>query len=151
MNLSARVLGANIVKELTERAASPLLIIGKDVFHRGDLAGVGCFNFMAAARLSRALTDIGVRDVRDVFENVPPTSLVLPQLGSISLSVLGAAFEARGLGGAQPLEAWVLKHRVDAKHPIVTFATLKASERKREALRATRRRSRARRSPARTL
>lgn len=141
MNLSTRVLGTNIVKEITARNAAPLLTVGKDVFYRGDLAGVGCFNFLAALRLSRALADLGVRDVRDVFENVPPTSLVMPQVGSIALSVLGAAFEARKIGGEQPLEAWVLKHRAGSSHPLVTFSTLKAIERKREhAARGSRRR-----------
>jgi hypothetical protein len=134
MKLSSRVLGVRVVGEISARSAAPLLIIGKDIFHRGDLARVECYNFLAAQRLSTVFAALGVKNTRDVFERVPPTALVLPTIGSVSLAVLGAAFEAKGLGGEQPLEAWVLRHRdsIHSKKEIVTFASMKVQERNRE-------------------
>src|SRR4029077_14569041 len=107
-------------------AAAPLLRIGADTFDRKQLAAVACYNFVAAANLSRVLADLKVKDTRDVFHNVPPTALALPHLGAVSLAVLGAAFEHKGLGGDAPLEAWVTKHRpTDQRGEFLTFSTIK--------------------------
>ena len=133
MYLSPRVLGAHAVHTLTTRAAAPVLTIGSDHFRRGDLSGIGCFNFIAAQHLTAAIKAIGgVKHARDLFEHVPPDALVLPGVGAISLSVLGAAFEAKGIGGDAPLESWYTKHRGKEAHEFVTFDTLKAHERSRE-------------------
>jgi len=120
-----------MVGRLEARAAAPLLVIGKDVFHRHDLAQIDCFNFLAAMRLSTAVATLGVTSTKDLFDYVAPAHLVLPQIGAVALAVLGAAFEAKGLGGDQPLEAWVLKHRTTTAEKIVTFQTLKDQECKR--------------------
>jgi len=132
MDLSPRILGTGLAKQLRERASAPLLRIGSDVFDRNALAHVHCFNFIAAAHLDRTLRELGVKSTRDVFERIPPSALALPQIGAISLAVLGAAFEARGIGGAAPLEAWVRRHALAGdsrgKDPLVTFTTIKHRE-----------------------
>jgi hypothetical protein len=134
MHLSTHVLGKTVADQIATRAATPLLTIGKDEFYRRDLALVSCFNFTAAANLSALITDLGVRDTRDLYENVPPTALVLPRLGSVSLACLGAAFEHKGLGGDTPLESWYTRHRPEeARREFVTFSSLKHAEAKREA------------------
>ena len=152
MQLSSRVLGANIVRSLQERSALPVLVIGSDHFQRGDLARIDCFNFLAAANLSRELQALGVKNTRDLFDRVPPASLVLPGVGAIALAVLGAAFEAKGIGGDQPLEAWVIKHREqDATRDFTTFHTLKAKRARLERARSkARRRTRRQAAPGAT-
>ena len=122
MNLSASILGKSVVDALQARQRAPVLQIGKDRFDRAMLARVACFNFTAAANLSKILNaELQVKDTRDVFESIHPDRLALPRLGAVSLAVLGAAFEAKGLGGNAPLEAWFTKHRGG----MITFATLK--------------------------
>jgi len=123
MILSTRVLGAPAVAQLTERASAAVLVIGRDTFTRGDLAAVRCFNYQAAQTLSRVLATFKVKDTADVFHRIPPSALAVPHIGAVALAVLGAAFEARGLGAGAPLERWVTLH--DRDHPIVTFSTLK--------------------------
>ena len=131
MYLSDCVLGTTATKQLADRATKPVLAIGRDRFTRGDLARVGCFNFNAAARLHAALTKLVVRDTRDFFERYAPAALAIPGIGAFSLFVLGAAFEAKGIGGknTSPLEAWVRQHAgKDEPDPVVTFATMKRRE-----------------------
>ena len=126
MDLSTSILGKSVVTYLHERQRAAVLRIGKDTFDRATLAKVACFNFVAAANLSAILNrDLQVTDTRDVFNNVHPDRLVLPRLGAVSLAVLGAAFEAKGLGGSAPLEAWFKKHRDGTT---ITFASLKHRE-----------------------
>jgi hypothetical protein len=125
MDLSPRVLGRDAATKIAARAGAPLLKLGSDVFYRRDLAAVGCFNFMAAATLSRLAADLGVRNTRHLFEHTPPSELAIPHLGAVALAVLGAAFEARGLGGDHPLETWVTRHRAEGAREFVTFDTLK--------------------------
>jgi len=134
MHLSTRVLGASVVNAITARASTPLLVIGSDRFRRADLAAVGCYHWIAAAHLSAAIEAIGgVRSARDLFDRIPPEALVLPGVGAVTLAVLGAVFERKSIGGSTPLEAWITKHRApEAAREFVTFATLKAHERKRE-------------------
>jgi hypothetical protein len=132
MNLSTRVLGASIVKQLTERTAQPILKIGKDAFTRGDLASIECFNFTAAANLSKLLSDLGVSSTKDLYDRVAPLSLAIPHLGAISLAVLGACFERKGLGGRAPLESWAEEHREKTEKDIVSFSTLKHRQADRE-------------------
>ena len=133
MKLSASVLGKTTVDKLAAVASAPLLVIGTDVFYRRDLATIGCFNFTAAANLSALIAASGGKNTRDLYENVAPAALVLPGLGAISLAVLGAAFEAKGLGGDSPLAAWARKH-LPKDADIVTFDTMKKHEAKREAV-----------------
>jgi len=124
MDLSASILGKSVVSYLRERQATAVLRIGRDLFDRAALAGVQCFNFTAAANLSKILnTEMQVKDTRDVFDRVHPDTLALPRLGAVSLAVLGAAFEAKGIGGGQPLLAWFQKHRGPTH--VITFAALK--------------------------
>jgi hypothetical protein len=126
------VLGATVVKQLTERTSQPILRIGKDTFTRGDLASVECFNFVAAQNLSKLLADLGVSSTKDVYDRVSPLSLAIPHLGAISLAVLGACFETKRLGGDAPLESWAEEHRAKDSKGIVSFATLKHREADRE-------------------
>lgn len=128
MDWSDRVLGSTVAKQLRERTTAPLLRIGSDIFDRTSLSHVACFNFVAAANLSTILNrELRVKNTRDLFETIAPAALALPHLGAVSLAVLGAAFEAKGIGGAAPLEAWVTKH--SAKNdPLVTFDTIKHRE-----------------------
>lgn len=126
MHVSPLVLGKYTASQLQTRATAILLTIGRDTFTRVDLARVACFNFTAAANLSAILNrELRVRDTRDVYDNVSPAQLTLPRLGAISLAVLGAAFEAKQIGGEAPLESWVRQHLLpNAK--LVTFDVMKA-------------------------
>jgi hypothetical protein len=149
MDLSARVLGKHVADQLRERTKSVVLRIGKDAFDRHDLAGVDCFNFAAAANLSKILNrELQVKDTADVYHHIAPQALAIPRLGAVSLAVLGAAFEAKSLGGDHPLEAWVLQHTEGDK--LVTFGSLKhrdeaRAEQKRAAAHLSGRRSKAHR------
>jgi hypothetical protein len=125
MDLTAQILGSNTARTLAERAAAPLLQIGRDSFTRRDFANVDCFSFVAAQNLSYWLNKVlKVTDTRDVYENVTPAELAIPHIGAFSLAVLGAAFEVKGLGGNNPLAAWLKRHEIKA----VTFHTLKQRE-----------------------
>src|SRR5262245_19598097 len=132
MDLSARVLGKSTATQLQERVVLPILRIGSDQFTRADLAAVECFNFMAAANLSKILNhELTVKNTKDVFENLNPFALALPRLGVISLAVLGAAFEKKGLGGEHPLETWIRQHHdpeTDGARDLITFDTIKARQ-----------------------
>lgn len=127
MDLSTSVLGQTAATQLKQRINDVVLKIGSDGFTRHDLSRVSCFNFTAARNLSQLLNqELSVRNTRDVYDRVPPLSLALPHLGVISLAVLGAAFEAKRIGGEHPLESWMRHHaeRHD-KHPVVTFDSVK--------------------------
>jgi hypothetical protein len=129
MDLSAAVLGRPAVAYLIERQHSAVLTIGRDVFDRAALAHVECFNFTAAATLSRVLTkEIRAKDTRDVFDNVDPLRFALPRLGPVALAVLGAAFQANKIGSATPLLAWFEKHRGERR--LITFSSIKAHDAK---------------------
>jgi hypothetical protein len=127
MDLSEPILGARIANYIRERATAPLLRIGKDTFDRSVLANVSCFNFLAAGNLSTILADLGVKDTRDLFDRIHPRELALPRLGGVSLAVLGAAFEAKGVGGDAPLLAWYTRHLKGNSESdnIVSFQSLK--------------------------
>src|SRR5262245_55111820 len=107
MDLSGRVLGSHAIDYVKETQTGVVLRIGGDGFTRSVLSRVSCFNFAAAANLSRQLNEhLKVRDTSWVFYHVHPRELALPRLGAVGLAVLGAAFEAKGLGGDKPLLAW---------------------------------------------
>jgi hypothetical protein len=144
MDYSTSVLGSHIANELRQRTTRGLLIIGSDTFSRKDLAGVSCYSFTAAASLSHILETVRISDgnrkitdTRDLYNNVPPEALLLPRLGSISLAVLGAAFEKKGLGGDTPLVNWIKKHHAKDV-PIVTFSTMKHQDAERDGAAAER-------------
>ena len=131
MKLSKAVLGSSAVESLMKRESQAILVLGKDVFTRGDLSGVKCWNFVAAQSLSAILNrELDVKSTRDVFDRIPPTALAIPRIGAIALAVLSAAFEAKGIGGERPLEAWVEKHRKDENDLMVTFVSLKRRDAK---------------------
>lgn len=147
MDFSDSILGSVVAKELSARVSVPILQIGSDRFSRNDLAQVECFNFAAAQNLSAILNkELKVRNLSDVYHKVPPAQLALPRLGAISLAVLGAAFEARGLGGNAPLENWLKRHQTK----IQTFHTIKLHDEKERAdeKRARRLRKRQRKNQA---
>lgn len=146
MNFSPRVLGKHTAALLQARIDTPVLIVGSDFFTRRDLSSLDCFNFVAAANLSRILADFGVINTRDVYERISPLDLAVPRLGAISLAVLGAAFEAKKLGGDRPLETWVTKHRAAGpRREFVTFDTLKDRYQQRHSTKRAAPRSRSRR------
>ena len=146
MNLSARILGRTAVTQLLTSSTTWILQVGTDHFTRAQLAAVGCYNFHAARILSAVLSEYQIKNLTDLYERLPPSALALPHLGVISLAVLGAAFEAKGIGGAAPLESWAERHAGSDTKAMVTFHTLK----KREAAEVARERKarRARRRPA---
>jgi hypothetical protein len=129
MNLSLSVLGSTAVQRLTEAGAEHVLTIGSDRLTRGELSRVGCYNFVAAKNLSKILQAIGAKSLRAVFETIPPQALAVPHMGVVSLAVLGAAFEAKRIGGASPLEAYVRRWAPEGvKRAMVTFDTIKHRE-----------------------
>jgi hypothetical protein len=130
MNLAPTILGSYAVTQLTRQAGEVILEVGADKLGRKELAGVGCYNFMAARNLSAVVKSLQIPNLKFLFEHVPPANLALPHMGVISLAVLGAAFEARKIGGANPLESWVRFHanHGEEKQAMVTFHTLKQRE-----------------------
>lgn len=155
MDFDSEVLGTNTVKALTERLNGTVLAIGRDRLTRDDLATVHCFNFIAARNLSAALTDLGVKSTRDLFDTIAPSALAVPGIGSVAVAVLGAAFQKYGLGGGHPLKTWMTKHQdnPDIKKAVATFVTVKhrANADRREEKRAKKLRKQARRNQAHKL
>jgi hypothetical protein len=143
MDYSDAVLGGYAARKLRERAELAVLTIGSDHFTRHDLAAVECFNFLAAFQLSHALADLGARSTRDVYERLAPVDVVLPRVGVVALAVLGAAFEAHGLGGNAPLESWYKRHLTKGE-TIVGFASLKSAAHARQPQASQRRRKKQR-------
>ena len=135
MNLATAILGSTTVRRLEETHKDAVLVVGSDRLTRQDLAAVECFNFHAARLLTHALAEFKFANLRQLYNEMPPADLALPTLGVISLAVLGAAFEAKGIGGEAPLESYARKHAAskngDAPQ-VVTFDTLKERARKRE-------------------
>jgi hypothetical protein len=95
MNLSTTLLGSSAVRSLQHTASHPVLQVGSDRFTRHDLAGVECFNFVAAGILSHAFDRLKVKNLREVYDHVAPTMLALPRIGVVSLAVLGARLRSR--------------------------------------------------------
>lgn len=122
MYWSSRILGTGLAKELQSRVTIPVLKIGADSFTKGQLSRIDCFSFIAAGNLNRVLSSLSVKNTKDLFERVSPSELALPRLGAVSLAVLGAAFEVKGLGGERPIESWMLRHQ-DGE--LRTFTTVK--------------------------
>lgn len=122
MYLSTSILGKAIVDKLEQRQSAPVLVIGSDRFTRPQLSKIGCFNFTAAARLTHLLTsELKIKNTRELFLSVPPQHLAIPQLGSICLATIGAAFEVKGLG---TLADYIARH-TEKGHTVVTFTTMK--------------------------
>ena len=153
MNFATTILGSTAVHKLQAVQQQPVLIVGKDRLTRHELAAVDCYNFLAAANLTRVLKALEVPSLQDLYERIAPSALALPHLGVFSLAVLGAAFEARKIGGATPLETWARKHAGNADSPMVTFYTLKKREAEglAEEKKAGKQRRRARRAKAHQL
>jgi len=129
MILSTTILGTTAVKQLQATGRSSVLEVGSDRLTRAELAKVGCYNFLAAKNLSAILKGLGIKNLADLYARVPPSAVALPHMGAISLAVLGAAFEVKGIGGDAPLERWVQKHAgQDEAAAMVTFDTIKRRE-----------------------
>lgn len=125
LQLSSSVLGLDTTHKLQERVAAHLLTIGSDHFNRRDFSKVDCFSFLAAQNLSYWLNKVlKVENTRYVYYHVNPAELAIPRVGAMSLYVLGAAFELKGLGGENPLESWMTYHKL----AVVTFHTMKVNE-----------------------
>src|SRR5262245_17555721 len=121
MDLAVKVLGSTAVTKLSAAYVEHVLVVGRDKLTRQDLAAVGCYNFVAARHLTAAAKALAVKDLRDLFETVPPKDLALPHVGVITLAVLGAAFEAKRIGGDSPLTTYVRKHAPK----VTTFTSIK--------------------------
>jgi len=149
MNLAANILGQTAVTKLQEGARSAVLEIGSDKINRRQLAAVDCYNFHAARMLTHILRELKVKNLRQVYDEIPPSALAVPGLGVVSLAVLGAAFEAKNIGGETPLESYVRKHQSNGART-VTFDTLKHREQTeaRKEARERKRRKRQRRDQA---
>jgi hypothetical protein len=127
MNLAASILGSTAVKYLRDTATAHVLRVGSDTLTRGQLAAVQCYNFHAARLLSNVLNELHVPNLRYVYDKMPPLALALPNVGTVSLAVLGAAFEAKKIGGDTPLENYVKKHtsKIAGEANYVTWSTMK--------------------------
>jgi hypothetical protein len=121
LHLSESILGKHIVEKLQARGSAPVLTIGRDTFTRPQLSRIGCFNFAAAARLTHLLTELEVKDTRDLFERFGPAHLAIPGLGAICLATVGAAFEILKIG---TLSDYITRHHPKGD-PMVTFHTMK--------------------------
>lgn len=121
MHLPDHILGKGTVEKLRERVKAPILVIGSDHFTRAHLAGIDCFNFLAAAQLSNIIATLKVENTRDLFNRIPPRALALPGLGVISLATLGAAFEHK-LG--KTLSNYIDYHLAE-NEAVRTFSTIK--------------------------
>lgn len=146
MNLSTTILGSTAVKQLQATSSAWVLEVGSDRLTRAQLAQVGCYNFVAARNLSTVLQEIPAKNLADLYARVAPTDMALPHLGVISLAVLGAAFEAKGIGGDAPLESWVQRHATKPDAAMVSFHTLKRRELAEQAEARKQRRTRRRRA-----
>lgn len=126
MDLPHALLGATAVRRLQETQAAAVLEIGSDRFTREDLARVACFNFQAARLLTTALAALKIPNLRHLYEHVAPAQLALPHLGVVSLAVLGAAFEVKGIGGETPLASYAARHAGPGRP--MSFPTYKLRE-----------------------
>jgi hypothetical protein len=131
MDFSTVVLGTSAVEAMQKRVHAPVLVIGKDVFSRAVFAHVECFHFQAAQTLSAVLKAEypKLTGIKELYDTLTPQQLALPRLGVTALAVLGAAFEAKGVGGNKPLENWVRSH-LEKDAVLVTFSSIKARDEK---------------------
>jgi hypothetical protein len=131
MDFSTVVLGTSAVERMQKRLHAPVLVIGKDVFSRTVFAHVECFHFQAAQTLSAILKAEypKLTGIKDLYDSITPQQLALPRLGVTALAVLGAAFQAKGLGGTTPLESWVRAH-LEKDATLVSFTSIKARDEK---------------------
>jgi hypothetical protein len=130
MNLSTTILGSTAVRQLEASNKAYVLQVGSDKLTRAELAKVGCFNFVAARNVTAVLKELDVKSLADLFTRLPPYAVAVPHMGAISLAVLGAAFEAKKIGGETPLESWVRKHAGERTEvqAMVSFNTMKRRE-----------------------
>jgi hypothetical protein len=102
----------------------PLLIIGKDKWHRLDLSDMGISQLRAVRIVTNLAREYRARSVEDLYDKIGPASLASNNgVGLHSLYVLWRAFEAKGLDPT----SWYWKGRDGA---IVTFTSLKSREHK---------------------
>ena len=123
MLLSAQVYGSTAVRHVQERIDRAVLKVGRDRLTRADLAGVACFSFVAAQNLTALLETVNVDSLAQLYQKISPYDLAIPKLGVISLMVLGAAFEVKGIG---TIESWAEKHRRSDQDHLLSFTAIKA-------------------------
>jgi len=104
MEYSTVAFGTTVVRHLQQRASTAIVTIGSDHYTRTDLAGVTCFNFIAAAHLNSAIKSLDVKSTRDLFRRIEPAALAKPGIGTYAYVVLAAIFEHDGLGS---IEDWL--------------------------------------------
>lgn len=113
----AKFLGQTFISRLNE----PALQIGKDVWTRHQLADeLRVANFKAAALVTRALRELKVKNLEEVFSWDPTSLAVVHNLGETGMYVLLRALEAKGHNP----KAW---YGANSKE-LVTFRTLKLRE-----------------------
>ena len=120
MLLSQVIYGSHAVKVAEDRLTGAVLVIGRDQFTRGELAQIGCYSDRGARNLSELLSTFRVKSVEQLYKQFSPQDLAIPRLGALSLMVLGAAFELKGLG---TIESWAEAHRTNGH--LVSFTTIK--------------------------
>lgn len=125
-----KFLGQTFISRLNE----PALQIGKDVWTRHQLADeLRVANFKAAALVTRAMRELKVKSLEEVFSWDPDSLAVVHNLGETGMYVLLRALEARGHNP----RAWYGANKKD----LVTFRTRKLRfQRKEEARKARRKR-----------
>lgn len=124
-----KFLGRTFVQRLGEVA----LQIGKDTWTRHELADqLRVANFKAAAMVTRALRQLEVKDLKEVFSWDPASLANVHNLGETGMYVLLRALEARGYNP----KAWYHAKSAD----LVTFRTLKLREIKKARARKGKRR-----------
>lgn len=130
----AKFLGQTFVSRLQE----PALVIGKDVWTRHQLADeLRVANFKAAALVTRAMRELEVKNLEEVFSWNPADLANVHNLGETGMYVLLRALEAKG-HNPRAWYGW-------KSDELVTFRTMKLrAQRKAEAeKKAKRRRGRA--------
>lgn len=117
----SKFLGQTFITRLNE----PALIIGKDAWTRHQLADeLRVANFKAAALVTRAMRELKVKNLEEVFSWDPTSLAVVHNLGETGMYVLLRALEAKGHNP----KAWYGANKKD----LVTFRTLKIREQKKK-------------------
>lgn len=121
MPYSVASLGTTIVRSLQQRSQTPLVVIGRNKYTRGDLAHHDSFNYVAAAHLSAAIKTLNVDNTRDLYLHHSPRDLALPGIGAYAYAVLDAIFEFEQIG---TLDDWITRN-LKKGASLVTVNTLK--------------------------
>lgn len=113
-----KVFGSSFVKDYAEH---PILIIGTDVWTRGELGRLGVVQARACSILTGIAKQLKVKSTADLYDQTSPHSLVEFPCGIVTLYVLFAIFLDKNLDP----DSW---YRAGQKQAITTFTSLKDRE-----------------------